>query len=305
MKAGVTQIPKSLKKAFFLLQRSNPMILAASTAFFTTFSLPPIIIILVSVLSLYFKSETISEELFMSIQDALGPNVEAQIKLIVQNFRIVEGNVWIAFGGFVFFIFVATTLLIVVQDSIHILWRITPKSTRGLKVKGIERFKAFTLILSIGVLFLISLLFDTSFILLRDHVPHVFHSQDLLPIRVLHTIGSLFVIMVWLTLVFKVLPDARVAWKVAIPGGMFTGLLFDIGKVVLGRFLLHGQIPIIFGASASFAMILLFIFYSSFIFYFGACFTYMYAKAIHSPILPGKHTALYEEKVVTVAHEAQ
>lgn len=290
---------KTFRKSYSLLGRNNPLILASSTAFFATFSLPPIIIILVSLLGLCFKSEHVSKELFISIKDLLGNNATIQIQAIYNNFVILEGKGWIAAGIFLFFVFSATTLLVIIHDSIHILWRIAHKSTNRMRTRLWERMKAVLLIVSIGVLFLISLLFDMSLALLKEHLPTMFHSNGIFILRIFHVIFSFFVVTTWFSLVFKVLPNAFVPWKIAFAGGFVTGLFFSIGKLILGKFLVNGQIATVFGASGSFALILLFIFYSSLFFYFGACFTYTWGKIIGNPIRPGKYSNLYETTIIS------
>jgi membrane protein len=289
---------KTLRDAFFLLTRSNPLILASSTAFFATFALPPIIIIIVTSLGLIFRNDIISFELFNSIQDLMGENATEQLEAIASNFIILEGNGWIAAGVFLFFIFAATTLLVVIHDSIHLLWRISVQKKNKFRTSMMERFKAITLILSIGVLFLLTLLFDTTIAFYKDNIHLLFNLNDLVMIKTLHFVFAFLVITLWFSLVFKVLPNAFVPWKIALSGGIVTSVLFGIGKIALHRFLVRGSIVTIFGASGSFALILLFIFYTSFIFYYGASFTYMIAKNSGQPIKPGKHADLYVETIL-------
>lgn len=289
---------KTFRDAFFLLTRSNPLILASSTAFFATFALPPIIIIIVTSLGLIFKNDIISFELFNSIQDLMGDKATDQLEAIASNFVILEGNGWIAAGVFLFFIFAATTLLVVIHDSIHVLWRISIQKKNKFKTSLTERLKAITLILSIGILFLLTLVFDTTIALYKDKVHLLFDTNDLLMLKAIHFVFAFMVVTLWFSLVFKVLPNAFVPWKVALSGGTVTSVLFGIGKIVLHRFLVRGSIVTVFGASGSFALILLFIFYTSFIFYYGASFTYMIARNSGQAIKPGKHANLYVQTIL-------
>jgi len=89
--------------------------------------------------------------------------------------------------------------------------------------------------------------------------------------------------------VFKLLPEAHVPAGVAIAGGTFTGILFTIGEIFLGKFIGHGKMAVIFGVSSTMALLLLFIFYCSFTLYFGAAVTFEYARTIKMPITPGKY----------------
>ena len=174
---------KTFRDAFFLLTRSNPLILASSTAFFATFALPPIIIIIVTSLGLIFKNDIISFELFNSIQDLMGDKATDQLEAIASNFIVLEGNGWIAAGVFLFFIFAATTLLVVIHDSIHVLWRISIQRKGKFKTSMMERFKAITIILSIGLLFLLTLIFDTTIALYKDKIHLLFETNDLIMLK--------------------------------------------------------------------------------------------------------------------------
>ena len=297
-KMNTSLLLKTFRDAFFLLTRSKPLILASSTAFFATFALPPIIIIITTSLGLIFRNDSISFELFSSIQDLMGVKATEQLEAIASNFIVLEGNGWIAAGVFMFFIFASTTLMVVIHDSIHVLWRISITNKNKLKTSLVERIKAATLILSIGFLFLLTLFFDMAIALSKDNIHLFFDINELLILRIIHFIFAFIVVTVWFSLVFKILPNAYVPWKIAFSGGLVTSVLFGIGKIVLHRFLVRGSIASVFGASGSFALILLFIFYTSLIFYFGASFTYMFAKNLSLPIKPGKDANLYIETIL-------
>jgi len=147
-------------------------------------------------------------------------------------------------------------------------------------------------------LFLLTLIFDTTIALYKDKIHLLFEMNDLIMLKTIHFLFAFIVVTLWFSLVFKVLPNASVPWKIALSGGVVTSVLFGIGKIVLHRFLVRGSIVTVFGASGSFALILLFIFYTSFIFYYGASFTYMFAKNSGQPIKPGKHANLYVETIL-------
>ena len=155
------------------------------------------------------------------------------------------------------------------------------------------------LILSIGFIFIISLLLDTSVAFLQGYLDQLIPSVDTIVIRTVNIIFSILVVTAWFTILYKILPDAVVHWKVAIVGGLHTAVLFTIGKWILGYLLNYSNMVTIFGTFASVLFILLFIFYSSLILYYGAAFTYGYASATDRPIKPRKNSENYEVKVVS------
>lgn len=289
-------LPTVLARSFHLLRRSDPLILAASTAFFATFSLGPILVILINVLSAVFRNENISRKLFDRIRSVFGPESARQIETIAHNFNSFHNEWWVTLGVFLFLIFVATTLLRVVKNAIHQLWHIGKKPSAGFFHSAMERFTSFGMILIIGLLFMSTLLIDAGTAVLRTYLLETVPSMDTVLIRLLHTIFSILAISTWFTLLFRILPDARASLKVVIAGGLITGMLFNLGEFVLRKLLVYGNVYTLFGASTSFVIVLLFIFYSSMIVYFGASFTHEYGEATGRPVRPRDHAIRYEKK---------
>src|SRR5690606_11330767 len=246
-----------------------------------------------------FASDSIHQKLFAKIRATFGKETTRQIQKIVDNVSTYNDDPLITIAGFIFLLFVATTLLMVIKQSIHNLWSVKRKALNRFSYSFVERATGFALILIMAVLFLASLLLDASFSFLRDQLHVLLPSIDVPLMRVINIAFSILIVTTWFTVLFKLLPDARVPWKVAFVGGLLTGVLFNTGKWVLGKLLLYSNIASIFGASASFALILLFIFYSAFILYFGASFTFAYGDAVNAPILPGKNSERFEVKSVT------
>ena len=286
----------ALKRALGVLKRHDPLVLCSSTAFFATFSLSPIIILIVNLFGLYFTSDKIGHQMFLTIASTFGAETAKDIETIVGNFMDLDSGWLITVGSFIFFIFVGTTLLTVVKKAIHRLWQIRSKPEWHLRYFGWERGTALLLILCSGVLLLISILVDTGLAVSRDYLSVVWPGAAMAAVNILNVVFSLVVVTVWFTLIFKILPEAHVKWEVAFVGGLTTGILFNIGQLILGKVLVHARLASIFGATTSLALILLFIFYCSFILYFGAAFTHEYAAKTDQPIQTNKHSRMYEEK---------
>lgn len=288
----------AFKKALGLLKRNDPLILCSSTAFFATFSLSPIIILLVNLFSIYFTTAKIGYQMFQVFASTFGPETARDIQTIVGNFMLMESGWLITLGSSIFFLFVATTLLTVVKKSIHKLWRIRSKPALHLRYFGWERGTAALLIFYSGILLLLSILVDTGLAVSRDYLAVIWPGAALTAVQILKLVFSLVVITVWFALIFKILPEAHLKWEVAFVGGFLTAILYNIGEFVLGKVLIHARLASIFGATTSLAMILLFIFYCSFILYFGAAFTHEYAARTDQHIRTSKNSRLYEEKIL-------
>lgn len=298
MLESIKLVLRALRKAFKLLRRKEPLVLSSSTAFFATFSLSPIIIILVSLFGVFAPSARLNHQLFSKIGAMLGHETAREIENIVYNFLAIESNPRITIGGSLFFVFVGTTLLGVIKHAIQKIWHIRPKSTLKLKYYWRERGSHLGFILFTGVLFLFSLVIDTSLGISLDYLRVTWPQAAIALVQILNLLFSLIIITTWFTVLFKVLPEANIKWDTALNGGLLTGLLFSIGKFALGKILVHAKFASIFGASASFALLLLFIFYSSFILYYGAAFTHQYSEILDEHICAGKYADEYEERII-------
>jgi membrane protein len=299
MVAAIQTTITTLKKAFRQLQAKDPLVLSSATAFFATFSISPIIVILVSLFGLYSGSNRVSHQLFRTIGATFGKETAEEIETIVNNFLSIETNWLFTIAGSLFFLFVGTTMLGIIKLAIQKVWNIKSKHQSGyFKHHGRARVTQVAIILFTGFLFVVSLFVDTSMGMSLDYLQVIWAEGAIVLIKVLNVLFSLLVITIWFSVIFKILPEATVKWETAFAGGLLTAVLFTIGKLALGKILVHARFETIFGASASFALLLLFIFYSSFILYYGAAFTHAYGETVDNRICASKYTDEYEERVI-------
>ncbi|MGI8892915.1 MAG: YihY/virulence factor BrkB family protein [Bacteroidia bacterium] len=299
----IKEIGNLLKDAFLELRNSDPLRLAAATAFFTTFALPAILIILIQIIGLIYNPEALSQEIFEKLKEVLGIGSAEQIKEVLEGFHEKASNWMITVGGFVFLIFVATTLFKVVKDSINQLWEIKLEHRAGFKKKLKQRAKALAVIGFTGILFLVTLLSEGLIAVLSDLVQEYFPAASQIFVQIIKQIAAIAIVTIWFTVLFKFLPDAKSPWKTALAGGFFTGVLFTIGKFLLGLLLSGSNIDNIYGASGSIVLLLLFVFYSSFILYFGATFTKQWGKYTNNEIVPREYAMFYELSEIKKEHK--
>ncbi|HUR10282.1 MAG TPA: YihY/virulence factor BrkB family protein [Flavitalea sp.] len=281
-------------EAYRGLIANDPLRLAGATAFFTLFALPPILIILIQVLGLLFDPEIIRVQLFHTLSAILATETVENIISILKSMRNLTKN-WMLTGvGFIFLLFVATTLFKVIRTSVNELWRVRIAVKRNM-MGGIQnRFRAIVIILLAGLLFIGALLAEAIQALLGKYIRVI--SPDLaFYFNGLFTyLLSIFIVTVWFAVLFHHLPDGRPTWRIALAGGLVTSILFNLGKLALRWLLTFGNIQTIYGASGSIVLLLLFVFYSSLIFYYGAAFTKCLAIARGKPILPHSYAVSYE-----------
>lgn len=284
---------RSLQAAFKALSASDPLRLAGATAFFTTFALPAILIIILSALRLVFIPRNISRQLFTQLEELVGRETTQDLIHTLRAFRSIAENWLIAIGGFIFLLFVATTLFKVIKDSLNQVWAIRSVRRRSFKSIMRSRLRGVLVILFTGLLFILGLFFETALAFLGKYI------QQLVPELITYYrsafsyLISIVTATLWFALVFYLLPDGRPRLKILFTGALVTSILFNIGKLVLRWLLTYSNINNIYGASASIVLLLLFVFYCSLIFYFGASFTNVWADANGVPVEPLPYAKKY------------
>jgi membrane protein len=286
-----------LKNAFKEFQQNDPLRMAAATTFFATFALPPILIILVEVFGFFGNSRSIRHDLLYQLSNEIDKNTVLQLSDTLKNVRHLSLSWYSKTGGFIFLLFVASTLFIVINSSLNQLWKFRRRKNNSGIFMLWYRAKSIGIILVAGILFLIVLTGDPNGSILPEHYRAWNKGMNLYLQRFLYFGISWLSVISLFILIFKYLADGRPSWKVAIAGGIFTGILFSSGKIFLNLLLSYEQVQTIYGASTALVLLFLFIFYSSFIFYYGACFTKVLAININQPILPTRHAIRYKLKI--------
>lgn len=287
--------------SFDEFKRNEPLRLAGASAFFTTFALPPILIILVQIIGLVFRIQNLRDKFFVHLAQVLGRQSAGQVRVTFLGFTSLAKNWFLVAGGFVFLMFVATTLFKVIKDSINQLWNVKSTTQQPFKFKLEKRAISLVIILFAGILFICGMFVDGIEAFLLQYTGELPSNTANFLTILINNIISVIIVSTWFAVLFKALPDAKASWKVVIAGGIFTGLLFTIGKIIIRYMLSKGNITNIFGASGSLVLLLLFVFYSSFILYYGACFTKVYATFIDQPIKAASYAIKY--KMVEVKSE--
>ena len=270
-----------IKDAFKLFIKNEPLKLGGSTAFFTLFALPPVLTILVQLLSIFIDPQAIRHEMFTSLSGILGKETVRQIIEVIKAVRRLNNN-WVStILIFLFLLFVATTVFSVVKSSINQIWEVKPPADKKVLAGLKGRLLSLGVIVSTGILFCTGMLVETIQVIAGNYFTKVFPFMSGLLSQPLAFIISVSIVAVWFTIILKYLNDQHPVWRVAWVGGFLTSILFSIGKIILHLLLTYNNINNIYGASASIVLLLLFVFYSSMILYFGAAFTKVWALYKH------------------------
>ena len=283
-----------LRESFRVLGRNDPLRMAGATAFFTTFALPPILLILIQVLGLVLDPKMVSSHLFRELSAIIG---RASVRQLIDTLLAVRGvasNWMIIIGGFIFLLFIATTLFKVIKGSLNQIWSIRIVKKRNLWERLRTRSRSIVVILLAGLLFVIGLIAEAAQAYMGTYV---FEYAPLLFFYFHNTVNfflSIVIVTAWFTMLFRVLPDGRANWKVALWGAFLTSILFNTGKIVLGWLLTYSNLKTFYGTSGSLILLLLFVFYSSLILYYGAAFTRVLSDFSKKPIRPLPYAVHYE-----------
>jgi membrane protein len=286
------------KTAFALFQKNDPLRLAGATAFFANFALPPILLILIRLFGFFIDRKILASRLFERLASVLDDSSTLQIRQTLRNIRGIDHKWYATLISFIFFLFVATTLFSVIKNSMDQIWSIANKAHSGFLFNLKLRARSMVIILLAGVLFLLGFLTDSIQAYIGEYVNTASPTFGRIFLYILNQLVFVGIVMTWFTVLFRFLTNGRPTWKTAMRGGLLTAVLFTLGKYILRVMLPLSGIGNIYGASGSIVLIMLFVFYSSFIFYFGACFVKVLSDDRSTPIRPIKGSFNYEIKEV-------
>ena len=276
------------------LKANDPLRMAGATAFFTTFALPAILIILIQLFGLFVNPRKIGSDLIERLANVLGNTSAMQIKLTLEGFRSLSQNWYVTVFGFLFLMFVATTLFAVIKNSLNQIWSIRVRPHPGMVFNLKNRARSLVIIILAGLLFFVGLFAEGFQAVLADYLKDIWPEKAVFFIWAINEIVFVMIVTVWFTNLFRFLTAGKPKFSHALGGGLFTAILFTIGKIILRFLMSYSNVNTIFGASGSMVLILLFVFYSSIIFYYGGCFVKVLSEEYHAPIKPVKEAFSYE-----------
>ena len=275
-----------LKKAASAWMEDQAPTLGAALAYYTVFSLAPLLIIAISIAALVFGREAAQGQIFDQLRDLLGDAGGKAMQDMVQNANAKPATGLVAtLIGFLTLLFGASGVFGQLQTSLNAIWGVQPKPGRGVLGIVRDRFLSFGFILVVGFLLLVSL-FLTALIAFVGHwFSGMAPGMETLA-QILNSVLSLAVITLLFAMIFKFLPDAKIAWRDVWIGALITAALFTAGKFALGLYLGKSGVASSYGAAGSLIVLLLWVYYSAQILFFGAEFTQVYANRFGSHVRP-------------------
>lgn len=274
------------KNAFTGFSDDKVLKLSAALAYYTVFSLAPLLIVIISLCGIFLGRQAVEGEIYAQLTSFVGADTALQLQQIIKN-ASVQGKSTIAIIiGSSTLLLGATTVFAEIQESINMIWGLKPKPKRGWLKMVQNRFLSFSVIISLGFLLLVSLgvtsIIDGFSNKLKAHFPDV----TVVVFYIINIAVTILVTSLIFGVIFKVLPDAKIKWRDVIAGAVTTSLLFMLGKFGISFYISKSNIGSTYGTAGSLVVLLLWIYYSSMILYFGAEFTKAYAIEYGSEIHP-------------------
>ncbi|HEX2994580.1 MAG TPA: YihY/virulence factor BrkB family protein [Anaerolineales bacterium] len=263
--------------------------LAAALAYYTTFSLAPLLVLVIAIAGLIGGQEAAQSQTMAQVQDLLGPQGGEFVQSMIENASRPATGVTATIIGVVTLLFGALGVFGELQNSLNTIWEVKPKPAQGL-LDGVKRFLvdrllSFTMVLGIGFLLLASLVISAVLSALGNYIGNILPMADLW-LQLINFVISFVVVTALFAMIFKFLPEVDIAWKDVWLGAAVTSLLFSLGKFLIGFYLGRSTVGNTFGAAGSLAILLIWVYYSAQILFFGAEFTQVYANRYGSKIVP-------------------
>lgn len=260
--------------------------LGAALAYYTVFSLAPLLLIAIGIAGLVFGGEAAQGQIFDQLRNLLGDAGGKAMQEMVQNANAKPATGLVAtLIGFLTLLFGASGVFVQLQTSLNAIWGVQPKPGRGLIGIVRDRFLSFGFILAIGFLLLVSLFLAVLIAFVGQWFTGMGPGMATL-IQILNLVVSLSVITLLFAMIFKFLPDAKIAWRDVWIGALITAALFTVGKFALGLYLGKSGVASSYGAAGSLIVLLLWVYYSAQILFFGAEFTKVYSTRFGSLVHP-------------------
>ncbi len=288
-KLSLKSIWKVLKQAFSGFADDKVLKLSAALAYYTVFSIGPMIIVIIYFAGVIYGREAVQGSIFGQIQGLVGADAALQIQSMIKNAALSNKGSVAGTIGIITLVLGATGVFAEIQESINIIWNLKPKPKKGWLKMIMNRLLSFSVIISLGFILLVSLVLTGLIEALMSRLQARFPNVTVVVLYIVNLLITFGIITTLFGVIFKVLPDAVIKWKDVIVGSMVTAILFMAGKFAITFYIGKTNVSGTYGAAGSLVVLLLWVYYSSVILYFGAEFTKAYATHFGSSIHPSEY----------------
>lgn len=302
---SLKKIPVILKDAILEFIDDKVLKLSAALAYYTIFSLPSMLIIVIGLCGIFYGKDAIEGKIFFQINNFIGAEAALEVQHIIQKMVTHHDSFVATMVGIMTLLIGATGMFGEIQDSINTIWGLKTKPEKGLIKLLLNRVISFSMIIILGFIFLVSLLLNVVLQFFLSHLKRIFSETLIDNLYMMDQFIIFGIIVLLFAFIFKVLPDAKILWKDVWIRAFVTALLFIFGKFVIGYYLSTTSQISAYGAAGSLIIILLWVYYSAIILYFGAEFTQAYARNHGRSIEPNKYAIWVETDIIEKKYNTQ
>ena len=282
---GLSKAWQLLKRTFYKWNADHAPALGAALSYYTVFSLAPLLMIVIAIAGLVFGQEAAQGQIIGQIQGLVGEESAKAIQSMIEEARKPAAGVLATVIATVMLLFGATGVFAQLQESLNIIWKVEQKAGQGMWKMLKDRFISLLAVLGTGFLLLISLVISAGLSAVGATMAHVLPGPEFV-LQILNFLVSFAVVTLLFAMIYKLLPDKPVRWSDVWIGASITSLLFTIGKFFIGLYLGKSDVGVAYGAAGSLVVILIWVYYASQIFLFGAEFTAVYAESRGPQLAP-------------------
>lgn len=289
----VRDLPGLLQEAFASWNQDSAVTLGGALAYFALFSIAPVLFIAIAVAGLVFGRQAVSGQVYAQIQGLVGSGAAQTVQVMIENAYRPNQNVLSILAGLAALVVGAAGVFAELKYALNVIWDVKPPASSN--VVGLIRaeFVSFGVVVGVGFLLLVSLAISAALTGFGGLLDAIF--PGLAPIlHLINLVVSFGVITLLFAIIFKVLPDARIPWRDVWIGAAVTALLFSLGKLLIGLYVGVSNLASGYGAAGSLVVVLVWVYYSSLILFFGAEITKVFARRYGSRAIaavPGKRRA--------------
>lgn len=276
---------KALKDFATHFSQDRIMSHSSSIAFYTLFSLPAMLMVIIFISGIVISGGT-AEELFNNLSDFMGGNSANQLQESINAVELEKDSMFNKILGVSILIFSSTSLFGALQEAFNDIWKVESKVSQGFFKLVWSRLISLGMVILLGFLLAASLLIDTLIVSLGDVIEQRFEFSSQITILIINEIISFILLTFIFAAIFKILPDAKIKWRNCWVGAIFTSVMFMIGKFAIAYYLGMSSISSTYGAAGSLVVVLLWVYYLTIIALIGAVFTKMFALRMGETIEP-------------------
>ncbi len=302
MKKRIIGLYTYLKQVFTEFVEDDILKYSASLAYYTVFSIAPVLIVIISVCGALFGKQAIQRQLYGHINELIGSEAAIQVQDTIKNIHLTGNNIFATIVGIIVLLIGATGIFGEVQDSLNRIWGLRIKTKKTWWKLIINRVLSFSLIISIGFVMMVSLLLNALISAFGNFLARYFSEFSVIFLQLTDSVLTFVITTFLFSLMFKVLPDAKIKWKDVLIGGLITSVFFTLGKLAIGYYLGSSNIASVYGAAGSIMIIMVWVYYNSIILYLGAEFTKVYAKLYGGKIFPNEYSVWIKTEEIQVAN---